>query len=94
VTGISKATAASTRDLWTEEGDEFFGHSGPPQPGPQDPGKEVEEGTGMPKPARGGKRHRSGGTTGSRSRKSTASTKDRSRRKPVIESGNVSSTLQ
>ena len=88
--GISKATAAPTRDLWTEEGDEFFGHSGPAQSGPQDTGKEVEEGASMPKPARGGKRHRAGGATGSRSRKSAASTKDGSRRKSAIESGVVS----
>ncbi|KAH9019839.1 SNF2 family DNA-dependent ATPase [Lactarius pseudohatsudake] len=89
VAGLSKATAASTRDLWTEEGDEFFGHSGPTQSGPQDTGKEVEEGASVPKPARGGKRHRAGGASGSRSRKSAASTKDGSRRKSAIESGDV-----
>lgn len=94
VAGLSKAPATSTRDLWTEEGDEFFGHSGPAQSGPQDTGKEVEEGAGMPKPARGGKRHRAGGATGSRSRKSAAGTKDGGRRKSASGDVRVSSTLQ
>ena len=90
---MSKATAASTRDLWTEEGDEFFGHSGPAQSGPQDIGKEAEEGTGTPKPARGGgKRHKASTATGSRSRKSAASMKDGSRRKSAIENGDVAPT--
>lgn len=94
VTETSKATVASTRDLWTEEGDEFFGHSGPTQSGPQDIGKEAEEGTGTPKPARGGKRHKASTATGSRSRKSAASTKDGSRRKSAIENGDVAPTPQ
>ena len=84
---MSKATAASTRDLWTEEGDEFFGHSGPAQSGPQDIGKEAEEGASKPKPGRGGKRHKASAATGSRSRKSAASTKDR--RKLTIENGDA-----
>lgn len=87
-------TVASTRDLWTEEGDEFFGHSGPAQSGIQDTGKEVEEGASVPKPARGGKRQRAGAGTGSRSRKSATSTKDGSRRKSATESREVPPTLQ
>jgi len=89
--GTSKAPAAPTRDLWTEEGDDFFGHSGPAQSGPQDSGKDVEDGTATPKPTRGKKRSRAGATTGSRGRKSAP--KGGSRRKTAVESGDVSSAL-
>jgi chromatin-remodeling ATPase INO80 len=88
---MSKTAAAATRDLWTEEGDEFFGHSGPVQPGLQESGKDIEDGTVAPKPARSNKRSRPGATTGSRGRKATA--KGGSRRKPALESGDVSSAL-
>lgn len=77
--------------MWTEEGDEFFGHSGLVQPGPQESGKDMEEGTTAPKPARSNKRSRAGASTGSRGGKATA--KGGSRRKPALESGNVSSAL-
>jgi DNA helicase INO80 len=89
--GTSKTAAAPTRDLWTEEGDEFFGHSGPAQSGPQDTGKDIEDGTSTPKPARGKKRSRAGATTGGRGRKTGP--KGGSRRKTAMESGDVSSAL-
>ncbi|KAF8481151.1 SNF2 family DNA-dependent ATPase [Russula ochroleuca] len=89
-TGMSKTAAAPTRDLWTEEGDEFFGHSGPAQSGPQDSGKDIEDGTTTPKPARGKKRSRAGATTGSRGRKTAPKG---GRRKAVMENGDVSSAL-
>lgn len=89
--GASKTAAAPTRDLWTEEGDEFFGHSGPSQSGPQDTGKDIEDGTSTPKPARGKKRSRAGATTGGRGRKTGL--KGGSRRKTAMESGDVSSAL-
>jgi chromatin-remodeling ATPase INO80 len=88
---MSKTAVAATRDLWTEEGDEFFGHSGPVQLGPQESGKDMEDGTATPKPARSNKRSRVGATTGGRGRKATA--KSGSRRKPALESRDVSSAL-
>jgi hypothetical protein len=63
--GTSKTIAAPTRDLWTEEGDEFFGHLGPAQLGPQESVKDVEDGTATPKPTRGKKQSRAGASTGS-----------------------------
>ncbi|KAI0257582.1 SNF2 family N-terminal domain-containing protein [Lactifluus subvellereus] len=77
--------------LWTEEGDEFFGHSGPVQSGLQESGKDMEDGTATPKPARSNKRSRAGASTGGRGGKANA--KGGSRRKPALESGNVSSAL-
>jgi len=88
--GMSKTAAAPSRDLWTEEGDEFFGHSGPAQSGPQDSGKDIEDGT-TSKPSRGKRRSRAGATAGSRGRKSAP--KGRSRRKTAMESGDISSAL-
>jgi len=86
--GTTKTPGAPTRDLWTEEGDEFFGHSGPTQSGPQDSTKDAEDGTATPKSTRGKKRSRAGATTGSRSRKSTS--KGGNRRKTAMESRDVS----
>ncbi|KAI0307777.1 SNF2 family N-terminal domain-containing protein [Multifurca ochricompacta] len=85
---MSKASATSTRDLWAEEGDEFFGHLDPVQSGPQDSGKDNEDGTGTPKPARGGKRSKTGATNPSHGRKVTA--KGGSKRKSAMGNKNVS----
>ena len=88
---MSNESVAPTRDLWTEEGDEFFGHSAPAQSGTQDSAKDAEDGTATPKPARGKKRSRTSAATASRGRKSAP--KGGSRRKAAKESGDVSSAL-
>ena len=50
--GSNDASDGPVRDLWNEEGDEFFGHPGPLQPGGASIQELDDEGTPVPMPGR------------------------------------------
>ncbi|OCH96546.1 hypothetical protein OBBRIDRAFT_815823 [Obba rivulosa] len=66
---VIRGNELASRDLWNEEGDEFFGHTGPSQSGPG-AGAEVNEDEGTPVPisTRGKKRRGDASTRGSKPR--------------------------
>lgn len=64
-TEMVRGNELAARDLWNEEGDEFFGHSGPSQSGPNAGLEPIDdEGTPVPSSTRGKKRRGDAGTRG------------------------------